>query len=120
MIAEELPYFLPVILQCLRFYFQVSDQIGQEIKLNTKALQSNTDTDILLSFTAENLSLYINCSTEDPESRHDERSRKSTLTSLKLTKMKRSDQSNCGFGISNRVSHNDKQSTASSSEFKYV
>ena len=70
MIAEELPYFLPVILQCLQ-----SDQIGQEIKLNTKALQSNTDTDILLSFTAENLSLYINCSTEDPESRHEERSR---------------------------------------------
>lgn len=94
MIAEELPYSLPVILQWLLFYFQVSDQIGQEIKLNTSALQSNTDTDILLSidllvkgyrekirntfcvlfYSRKSLPVY-KLFTEDPESCHDERSR---------------------------------------------
>lgn len=40
---DEPTYLLPIFLQWLRFYFQVNDQIGQEVKLNIQPLQSNPD-----------------------------------------------------------------------------
>lgn len=50
----------------------------------------------------ENLPWYIKCPTEDNENRHDGRSLQLTLTSPKLRKMTRSDQSHCGFEISTK------------------